>query len=87
MKNHNLEKMNRGLICQKEVWYMAKVELAYSLEINDIVDAIEANALWLEGILSDKRAFECVYEKNGFGLLPSSSFFFWVGLDALSPPI
>lgn len=43
---------------------MAKVELAYSLEINDIVDAMEANELWLEGILSDKRAFECVYEKK-----------------------
>ena len=43
---------------------MAKVELAYSFEINDIVDAMEANELWLEGILSDKRAFECVYEKK-----------------------
>lgn len=41
---------------------MAKVELAYSLEINAIVDAMEANELWLESILSDKRAFECIYE-------------------------
>lgn len=41
---------------------MAKVELAFNLEINDIVDAMEANELWLEGILHDKRAFKCVYE-------------------------
>lgn len=41
---------------------MAKVELAYSEEINDIVDAIEANELWIEGVLTDKRAFECIDE-------------------------
>lgn len=41
---------------------MSRIELAYSLEINDLVDAMEANELWLEGILSDKRAFECIYE-------------------------
>lgn len=38
---------------------MAKIELAYSLEIDDVVDAMEANELWLEGVLIDKRAFEC----------------------------
>ncbi len=41
---------------------MARVEFAYSLEINDIVDAMEANELWIEGILNDKRAFECIDE-------------------------
>ncbi|MDD3279034.1 MAG: hypothetical protein PHG16_09175 [Lachnospiraceae bacterium] len=42
---------------------MAKIELAYSEEINDIVDAIEANELWMDGVLTDKKAFECIDEK------------------------
>ncbi|CVI67490.1 hypothetical protein NDGK_00887 [Clostridiales bacterium CHKCI001] len=41
---------------------MAKIDLAYNLEINNIVDAIEANELWIEGVLKDKRAFECIDE-------------------------
>ena len=36
--------------------------MAFSLEINDFVDAIEANELWMEGILKDKREFICVGE-------------------------
>ena len=39
---------------------MAKIEMAFSLEINDFVDAIEANELWMEGVLEDKKAFICV---------------------------
>ncbi|MBQ4059426.1 MAG: hypothetical protein IJD40_10910 [Lachnospiraceae bacterium] len=39
---------------------MAKIELAYSLELGKVLDAMEANELWLEGRLKDKRAFECI---------------------------
>ena len=46
----------------KKYWIMAKIEMAFSLEINDFVDAIEANELWMEGILKDKREFICVGE-------------------------
>lgn len=38
---------------------MAKIELAYSLEYQDVVDAIEANELWMEGVIKEKRAFIC----------------------------
>lgn len=41
---------------------MAKIDTAYSFEANDVIDAIEANELWLEGILKDKRAFKCIDE-------------------------
>lgn len=41
---------------------MAKIDAAYSLEINGIIDAMEANELWLEGILEDKRSFKCIDE-------------------------
>ena len=41
---------------------MAKIDLAYSEEIDDIIDAIEANELWIEGILINKKAFECIDE-------------------------
>lgn len=41
---------------------MARIDLAYSLEIGYIVDAMEANELWMEGILRDKKAFECIDE-------------------------
>ena len=43
---------------------MAKIETAFSLEINDFVDAIEANELWMEGVLKDKKAFICVGENS-----------------------
>ena len=39
---------------------MAKIDTAYSLEIKDVIDAIEANELWIEGILKDKRLFKCI---------------------------
>ena len=38
---------------------MAKIEVAYSLEIEEYVGAIEANELWIEGKLKDKKAFIC----------------------------
>ena len=41
---------------------MAMIERAFSLEIHDFVNAIEANELWMEGVLSDKKAFVCVGE-------------------------
>ena len=41
---------------------MAKIDLAYSLEIHDIVDAMEANELWIEGVIKDKKAFECIQD-------------------------
>lgn len=36
---------------------MAKIEVAYSLEIEEYVGAIEANELWIEGKLKDRRLF------------------------------
>ena len=47
---------------------MAKIELAYSLEYEEVVDAIEANELWIEGILKDKRAFVCTGENCNAGI-------------------
>ena len=47
---------------------MAKIETAFSLEINDFVDAIEANELWMEGVLKDKKAFICVGENCYAGI-------------------
>ena len=47
---------------------MAKIEKAFSLEINDFVDAIEANELWMEGVLKDKKAFICVGENCYAGI-------------------
>lgn len=47
---------------------MAKIELAYSLEVCDVVDAIEANELWLEGVIKDKRAFICTGEGCSAGV-------------------
>lgn len=41
---------------------MAKIDTAYSFEINDVIDAMEANELWIDGILQDKRAFKCIDE-------------------------
>ena len=38
---------------------MAKIERAYSIELGRNMDAIEANELWSENILVEKRAFEC----------------------------
>ena len=38
---------------------MAKIEVAYSLEIEEYVGAIEANELWIDGKLKDKKAFIC----------------------------
>lgn len=42
---------------------MAKIDIAYSFEIEDVIDAMEANELWLEGVLKNKRAFKCI-DKN-----------------------
>lgn len=39
---------------------MAKIEKAYSKELGGVMDSIEANELWSEGILFDKTAFECI---------------------------
>ena len=47
---------------------MAKIEMAFSLEINDSVDAIEANELWMEGVLKDKKAFICVGKNCSAGI-------------------
>lgn len=47
---------------------MAKIETAFSLEINDFVDAIEANELWMEGELQNKKAFICVGENCYAGI-------------------
>lgn len=41
---------------------MASIDLAYSLELGEVVDAMEANELWVEGILTNKWAFECADE-------------------------
>lgn len=41
---------------------MASIDLAYSLELGEVVDAMEANELWIEGILTNKWAFECADE-------------------------
>ena len=38
---------------------MAKIDLAYSLEIDEVIDAMEANEMWIEGRLFDKKAFVC----------------------------
>lgn len=38
---------------------MARIDVAYSLELGKVVDAYQANELWMEGFLSDKWAFEC----------------------------
>lgn len=42
--------------------------MAFSLEINRFVDAIEANELWMEGELKDKKAFICVGENCYAGI-------------------
>lgn len=34
---------------------MAKIDLAYSLEIDEVIDAMEANEMWIEGRLFDKK--------------------------------
>lgn len=47
---------------------MAKIDLTYSFEANDIIDTMKANELWLEGILKDKRVFECI-DKNCYAYL------------------
>lgn len=47
---------------------MAKIDTAYSFEINDVIDAMEANELWIEGILQDKRAFKCIDENCNAGI-------------------
>lgn len=52
---HLKERFNKG-----KDGIMAKIELAYSLEIQCIVDAMEANEMWIEGRLHDKRKFVCV---------------------------
>lgn len=43
---------------------MAKIEMAYCIPLKKIMDASEANELWLEGVLNsqDKRNFECIDE-------------------------
>lgn len=38
---------------------MSKLEEAYSIEYNDIVDAEKAYELFWDGTISDKRAFQC----------------------------
>ncbi|MBD5096874.1 MAG: hypothetical protein HDT40_07725 [Lachnospiraceae bacterium] len=38
---------------------MAKIDLAYSLEIDDVIDAMEANEMWIDGQVLDKKAFVC----------------------------
>lgn len=38
---------------------MAKIEKAYSLELGRNIDAVEAHELWLEGVITDKKAFKC----------------------------
>lgn len=47
---------------------MARIETAFSLELNEIVDAIQANELWIDGILKDKRAFVCSDENCNAGI-------------------
>ena len=47
---------------------MAKIEIAYNLEIHDVIDPMEANELWLDGILKDKRAFKCIDENCDAGI-------------------
>lgn len=39
--------------------YMAKIEEAYSIEYQDVIDAEKAYELFWEGGIKDKRAFEC----------------------------
>lgn len=38
---------------------MSKLEEAYSLEYNDVIDAEKAYELFWDGTISDKRAFQC----------------------------
>lgn len=47
---------------------MAKIETAFSLEIYKFVDAIEANELWMEGVLKNKKAFICIGENCYAGI-------------------
>lgn len=47
---------------------MGRIELAYSLELNRVMDALEANELWLEGKLKDKRNFECIDQNCHAGI-------------------
>lgn len=45
-----------------------KIEIAYNLEIHRVIDAMEANKLWLDGKLKDKRAFKCIDENCDAGI-------------------
>ena len=38
---------------------MAKIEEAYSKEYNEIIDVEKAYELYWDGLITDKRAFEC----------------------------
>lgn len=53
---------------------MAKIELAYNTEIGENLTASEANERYLEGILTDQRAFHCSGTNCELGLTCKSMF-------------
>ena len=47
---------------------MARIETAYSLELKRIMDPMEANEFWMDGLLKDKKAFKCIDENCSAGI-------------------